>query len=125
MIIIKKELVKNLIPPKYLSNFNSLTYKNKRFFSVYKQSSESRINAFLKSKNLVGPACPVFIYDNLDNDKVKKQIAQETKGLSGVYLILNKETSLFMLDLLQQINLILDSQIIYFILMVAKSLKIL
>ena len=38
---------------------------------------------------------PVFIYDNLDNEDIKKQIAQETKGLSGVYLILNKETLAF------------------------------
>lgn len=46
---------------------------------------------FLKTKNLN----PIFIYDNLENDSIRKQITQETKGLSGIYLILNKETLAF------------------------------
>jgi group I intron endonuclease len=48
----------------------------------------SRINDFLESKNLN----PVFIYDKLDQDLIRRKIAVETKGLSGIYLILNKET---------------------------------
>lgn len=47
-----------------------------------------RINDFLESKNLN----PVFIYDKLDQDLIRRKIAAETKDLSGIYLILNKET---------------------------------
>jgi group I intron endonuclease len=74
-------------------NFNSLITRNlnTRFYSVSKQNSFSRIDTFLKSKNLN----PVFIYDNLEDNNIRKQISLETKGLSGIYLILNKETLAF------------------------------
>lgn len=62
------------------------TLNNKRYFSTSRNSDT--INNFLKSKNLN----PVFIYDNIHEDSVRKNIAKETKGLSGIYMILNKET---------------------------------
>jgi group I intron endonuclease len=43
---------------------------------------------FIKSKNLK----PVFVYENLGDDFIKKKLIRETKGLSGIYLILNKVT---------------------------------
>lgn len=46
------------------------------------------VNEFLKEKNLN----PVYVYENLGENSTKKIILQETKGLSGVYLILNKVT---------------------------------
>jgi group I intron endonuclease len=63
----------------------SSNFSNTRFYS------SSRIDMFLKTKNLN----PVFIYDNIQDDSVKTQIITETKGLSGIYLILNKETLAF------------------------------
>jgi group I intron endonuclease len=74
-------------------NFNPFIDRNwnTRFYSVSSQNSFLRIDTFLKSKNLK----PVFIYDNLEDNSVRKQIALETKGLSGIYLILNKETLAF------------------------------
>ena len=62
------------------------TLNNKRYFSTSRNSDT--INNFLKSKNLN----PIFIYDNIHEDSVRKNIAKETKGLSGIYMILNKET---------------------------------
>lgn len=62
------------------------TLNNKRYFSTSRNSDT--INNFLKSKNLN----PVFIYDNIHEDSGRKTIAFETKGLSGIYMILNKET---------------------------------
>lgn len=44
------------------------------------------VKNFIIEKNLN----PVFIYENLKDDMVQKQIAKDTKGLSGIYLILNK-----------------------------------
>ncbi len=46
------------------------------------------INNFLQEKNLN----PVYSYENLHLEPVQELIKQETKGLSGVYLILNKIT---------------------------------
>ena len=46
------------------------------------------VEDFLKDKNLI----PVFIYEDLKNQEVKDKIKNNTKDLSGVYLILNKTT---------------------------------
>lgn len=62
------------------------TLNNKRYFST--SGNTDRVNDFLKSKNLQA----VFIYDNIHEDSVRKSIAKETKGLSGIYMVLNKET---------------------------------
>lgn len=62
--------------------------QNKRYYSTYRNSNTDIVNDFIKSKNLK----PVFIYDNIQDDSVRKIIAKETKGLSGVYMILNKQT---------------------------------
>jgi len=43
---------------------------------------------FIKSNNLK----PIFVYENLGDDFIKKKLIKETKGLSGIYLILNKVT---------------------------------
>lgn len=74
------------------NDYNSKTtriyslHSNKRYFSTSYNSDV--IKNFLKSKNLN----PVFTYDNLDEDSIRKVIATQTKGLSGVYMILNKQT---------------------------------
>jgi len=80
---------------KTIRTFNKIkttrTFNNKRYYSTYRNTDLvacALINDFLKSKNLK----PVFIYDNIQVDSVRKNIAKETKGLSGVYMILNKQT---------------------------------
>jgi len=35
---------------------------------------------------------PVYAFENLDSEDVRKQILNETKGLSGIYMIVNKTT---------------------------------
>ena len=35
---------------------------------------------------------PVYAFENLDSEYVRKQILNETKGLSGIYMIVNKTT---------------------------------
>jgi group I intron endonuclease len=61
-------------------------FNHKRYYSTFRNNDV--INNFLLAKNLN----PVFIYDNLNEDSVRRNIAKETKGLSGIYMILNKET---------------------------------
>jgi group I intron endonuclease len=46
------------------------------------------VEDFIKDKNLK----PVFIYEDLKNQDIKNKIKNNTKDLSGVYLILNKTT---------------------------------
>lgn len=69
----------NIIKP-YKINFN------KRYYSTL--SNSQRIFNFLNSKNLN----PVFLYDNLNLEETRKKISKETKNLSGIYMILNKES---------------------------------
>jgi group I intron endonuclease len=70
----------NLIAKRYNStltiNSNSSKSHSKELFE------------FLKDKNIN----PVFIYESLHLDSIRKQILSETRELSGIYLILNKVT---------------------------------
>ncbi len=78
----------------YLKSFYSKPFQFvTRRYSTYSRrllSTQDRddVSIFLKEKNLN----PVFVYENLDKDSVKKEIVKETNGLSGIYLILNKKT---------------------------------
>lgn len=66
----------------------------KRYNSTISTNSNSsenyskELSNFLKDKNLN----PIYIYESLNLDSIRKQILSETKGLSGIYLILNKVT---------------------------------
>ena len=70
----------------------NLSITHKRYNSSLNKPNTTtvspRLSEFLKAKNLE----PVFIYENLDKNEVRKSILSETKGLSGIYLILNKVT---------------------------------
>jgi len=48
-----------------------------------------RLDTILKDLGLN----PVYIFENLETENIKKQILIETKGLSGIYMILNKITT--------------------------------
>jgi len=53
----------------------------------YNEHSDILLN-FIKDKKLN----PIFLYENIHLEKTKKNILNDTKGLSGIYLILNKIT---------------------------------
>ena len=76
---------------------NNLRYLfiRKRYYSSISHTRDinitkpsARVTDFLKDKKLN----PVFIYENLDRDNIRKTILSESKALSGIYLILNKVT---------------------------------
>lgn len=47
-----------------------------------------RLKEIIKELELI----PVYIFENLNSENTRKQILNETKGLSGIYMIINKIT---------------------------------
>lgn len=76
----------------YSTRFNS-TYKKVRRYSTSSSvnNQHSIVSDFLTDKNLK----PVFIFEDLKDVNTKDKIKDQTKGLSGVYLIFNKITKDF------------------------------
>lgn len=72
-------------------NNNNILYnkRQKRYYSVnyHGKYSDNLVN-FLKEKRLN----PIFLYENVHLEETRKKILKETKGLTGIYLILNKIT---------------------------------
>ena len=64
--------------------YSTISHLNKNV----KISCSERLNTIMKELELN----PVFIYENLDKENLKTQILNETKGLSGIYMIVNKIT---------------------------------
>ena len=87
--------VNNMKNTKY-NKFNnkSIYYLNKRKFSSIPCSNNiefscsERLNSIIKELVLN----PVYIFENLDSENIRKQILNDTKGLSGIYMIVNKIT---------------------------------
>ncbi len=76
-------------------NSKSTYYLNKRRYSTNLSSINSiefshseRLNSIIKELGLN----PVYIFENLDTENIRKKILNETKGLSGIYMIVNKIT---------------------------------
>ena len=63
---------------------------SKKSFQVTlpRKQDSVELKNFIKEKNLN----PVFIYENLSDNTVKTRVLNETRNLSGIYLILNKVT---------------------------------
>lgn len=72
---------------KGIKNFSTSSIKSFTSTLPREQNSEE-IAKFIIEKNL----SPVFIYENLSDSTVKTKVLNETRGLSGIYLILNKFT---------------------------------
>lgn len=88
---------------KFSLNLTNLRNQNKniRYYSTAPLRAEKQpfrsniseeegiaLNNFLIEKNL----SPKFIYETLNNKEIQNKIKKDTNNLSGVYLILNKET---------------------------------
>jgi len=77
-----------------IKNFSSFPKReSKRYYSTFNSNNDEDsitkvVQDFLTDKNLNS----VFIYENLKDQDVKDKIKDQTKNLSGVYLILNKIT---------------------------------
>jgi group I intron endonuclease len=84
-LIINKVNIRN----KNKLKFNLITKRNNSTFSItYSENHSKEVLNFLKDKKLNS----IYIYESLHLDSIRKQILSETRGLSGIYLILNKIT---------------------------------
>jgi len=98
-LIIKNKGRNNIKNTKFNKLNNKLTYPlnifNIRSYSTnassnkgYELSCSERLIKIITELGLN----PVYIFENLDLENIKTQILNETKGLSGIYMIVNKIT---------------------------------
>ena len=78
-IYVRKKIINNVLHNK----MQRRDYSTKN----YNEHSDILLN-FIKDKKLN----PIFLYENMHLEKTKTNILNDTKGLSGIYLILNKIT---------------------------------
>jgi group I intron endonuclease len=79
----------NVYAINFLNNFNNRKYSTTPSSSKnFENSYSERLNSIINELELN----PVYIFENLDSENVRKQILNETRGLSGIYMIVNKIT---------------------------------
>lgn len=72
-----------------LNNLNIRSYSTNAYSNKSNDfSCSERLITIIKDLGL----SPVYIFENLDLENIRKQIQNETKGLSGIYMIVNKIT---------------------------------
>jgi len=88
-----RKLQSNLTTNKYSSFISKRSFSTTSIISIISIIRERSstptsqiITDFILEKNLK----PVYIYENLEQPSTRQKILEETKGLSGIYLILNK-----------------------------------
>lgn len=76
--------------PGIFININKWNIIGRRYFSVTSPQRliSEQLTKFISEKNLN----PVYIYEDLLDETVKSKVLNDTRGLSGIYLILNKIT---------------------------------
>jgi group I intron endonuclease len=67
----------------------SSSITGKRHYSTNRDSTYSKIVTKFISDKVIEP---VYVYEDLDQSVTKNNILKDTRGLSGIYLILNKVT---------------------------------
>lgn len=88
----KNNIIKNstnLINYKF-KNKSYLPLINIREYSTVRPENDKseRLDSIIKEIGIN----PIFIYENLDKEGIRKQVLNDTRGLSGIYMILNKVT---------------------------------
>lgn len=78
------------VRPGIITGVNKSNVIGRRHFSVTtpRRLNSEEVRKFIHEKNLN----PVFIYEDLADKTVKSRVLADTRGLSGIYLILNKVT---------------------------------
>src|SRR5580698_4271676 len=73
----------------YLNNLNKRSYSTiSSSNKVNEPFCSERLMTIIKELGLN----PIYIFENLNSENIRTQISNETKGLSGIYMIVNKIT---------------------------------
>jgi group I intron endonuclease len=97
-ILIRKIKARNSIKNiKYNKFNNKLTLNSFNIRSYSTNAYSNKSNKFSCSERLISIITelrlnPIYIFENLDLENIRKQILNNTKGLSGIYMIVNKIT---------------------------------
>ena len=78
----------NLNIRRYSTNSNLKNDKDSNYIKSIEGSVSYRLNYIIEELRLD----PVYIFENLDSEIIRKEILNKTKGLSGIYMIVNKTT---------------------------------
>ena len=78
----------NKFNSQFNSQFNIHNNNKKRYYSTSNNNDSKILKDFFIEKNIK----PVFYYEDLSLQIIKDKIKEDTKNLSGIYLILNKVT---------------------------------
>ena len=78
----------NRLNNKPIYYLNKCRYSTNSTNNSIQFSYSERLNSIIKELELN----PVYIFENLDSENIRKQILNETKDLSGIYMIVNKIT---------------------------------
>jgi group I intron endonuclease len=99
ILIQKNKAGNNMKNTKYNKFNNKKKYPLNKFYirSYSTISSSNKGNEFSCSERLIIiikelKLNPIYIFENLDSENIRKQILDKTKGLSGIYMIVNKIT---------------------------------
>jgi len=76
------------INKKFNQPINSLSLNKRQYSTISTNKSSERLGEIIKEVGMN----PIYIYEDLHLETVKKQILKDTKGLSGIYMIINKTT---------------------------------
>ena len=76
------------INKKFNKPINSLSLNKRQYSTISTNKSSERLGEIIKEVGIN----PIYIYEDLHLDTVRKQILKDTKGLSGIYMIMNKTT---------------------------------
>src|SRR5918912_204662 len=83
-----KQLKCNIVNNRLYNKIN-----NKKYYST-NSFVNNNINIFYRLKEIIKELGlnPIYVFENLNLENIKKQVLNNTKGLSGIYMIVNKIT---------------------------------
>lgn len=95
LLLSNKNYNKHNNKPIYLLNkgfYSSLRPKQKKIFFCTTNNTKINISDRLDSIIKELELNPVYIFENLNSENTRQQVLKSTKGLSGIYMIVNKVT---------------------------------
>ena len=88
-IVVENNIYKNIIPLAFISKFKSVSSFNKTHKKSYSSCNTKDILSKFLTENKLNP---MYSYNNLHLDYIRKIMLKDLANLSGIYIIFNKVT---------------------------------